>query len=320
MKSKKDIIPEIIEQSCKIMKDKDDNRVIILCDAPGYYNLNAWIDSISNECFDIERNEFITTNFDDCVISCTINAFINLIVDVFDHYKRNKKLLQIPRLFVDIFNSDKYQRIVEAIQRSRDMSDFEDLKNRIDNNTYEILTQDDCCHMSDDSKFAHIVVSMEIITDSMCANKLELCKVFNNADRYNENIITWMYTSYLDCKFIRPGEITVGSPIDEEWFELCRKAYELHHNLIIDNQPTNVAKSFLPSSSVKKIQFGASLGEWNAFFKYARMANVGHLCKNMSQLLVMMCNMFNAEHIPHEMNKAIADLKTDLDLYEWLPF
>lgn len=320
MKSQNDIIPEIIEQSCTIKKNKDNERIIVLCDASGYYNLTAWIDSVCNECFDIERDEFITTNFDDCVISCTTHTFGKLIVDVFDRYKKNKKLLQIPRLLVDIFDCSTYQSIFEAVQRSRDMSDFENLKKHIDNNSYEILTQDDCLHMSDDSKFAHIVVSMEIITDTMCANKLESCKAFKNADRYNTNIVTWMYISYVDCKFIRPGEISIGTDIDNAWLELCKKAYELQQSLIIDNQPTNVAKSFLPSSAAKKIQFGASLGEWNSFLKYAHIANIGHLSKNMTELLITMCEQFDSDHIPQEMNNSITNLKMDLQSYEWLPF
>jgi hypothetical protein len=299
------------------MPNKD--RIIILCDANGYCNLKTIINKICNNSYELEIDEFIFTNYDDYVISCSRNTFINTLYNILALYDKGM-IRKIPKLITNLCDDKNNESIWEALKKQRNMDDLEKLKQRTDRNHYELLQSIDCQCMSEDSKYAHITVNLEIVTDTLCANKLESSKSFKEADKYNNNIPMWLFTSYVNNMFIRPGEIEMHTEMYDSWIQLCKQAQALQERMIIETLPSNVAKSLLPSSAAKKVQCGATLGGWYSFLKHAYLSSMGHLSKNMAELIIMICNMFNYDIIPNDMQNTITNLKKDLEEYEWLPF
>lgn len=306
----------IIKQSCKIIEHE---RVVILCDSLGYKTVKSLIDDICNTYFEFDPGEFIMTDYDDYVISCKIRPFVELTCAVFEMYE-HKKITKIPNAFLDIFDKKEYQSVYEAIQRRRNMSDLSSLKLRSDGQHYEFLSTNDYVHMSNESKYAHIIINIDVITDILCASRLESNKVFKNADTYDSNMVMWMFSHYEDNTFIRPGEMDENSPLYKSWISLCEQAYDLQKSMIQDKMPTNVAKSLLPSSAAKQVQCGATLGDWYLFMKNAYLSSMGHLSQNMRDLLLMIIDLFDLKIVPEEMSSLLMSLKQDIETYEWLPF
>ncbi len=305
---------QVINQSCKILERE---RIIILCDVMSYKSMKLLINEICNNYLEVEDDEFIMTDYDDYVISCNVKPFIELACAVFDLYDR-KKILIIPKLFIDIFNDTSFKQVYEAIQRRRNMADLNSLK--FDNQYYELLNKNEFKNMSDESKYTHLFINMEIITDSLCSHKLESNKILKDADSYNSDVPMWLYSHYEDNNFICPGEISKESSLYESWVSLCEQAYELQKCMIQNAISTNVAKSLLPSSAAKHIQCGATLGTWYLFVKSAYLSSMGHLSQNMRDLLLMMIETFDITIIPAEMSDLLTTLKNDINDYEFFPF
>lgn len=309
-----------VKQRCNALLHLHDNRIIIISDADGYTNLTDIIKRLCNRMMEIEIDEFSMTNYDDYVVSCTKTSFINFTCALFRMTDEPKFFKNIPRLFFDMFENKNLSSVYEAVQRRQDLRDFDEWRKSADNNNYEFLTPDDYCNLSEESRLDHLFLNLELVTDNMIAQRFEGKVGFDWEKRSNATGKAWIYVSSIENTFIRPAEIPMGTPMYQSWCEVCRQSYELYKNMLKEGIPSNVARSVLPLSAAKTVQCGTTLRSWQSFLKYVRFSSFAFLSDNCSEIILMICNIFDSSLITEEMRDYIEAIKKDIDEHVSFPF
>ena len=309
-----------VKQRCKVLLKTTDNRVVIISDAEGYKNLTDIIRRLCQQMMEIEIGEFSMTDYDDYVVSCTQTSFINFSCALFRMYDEPKFFKNIPRIFFDMFYNGSCNSICETIRKRQDLMNFNEMRKSADNNNYEFVNPNDYCNLSEESRMDHLFVNLELITDSMIAQRFENRHGFNGDKHSDYTSKTCIYISSIDSTFIRPAEIKMGTPMYRDWCNVCEKANDLYKSMIKDAVSSNVARSVLPMSAAKTVHCGATLRSWQSFLKYVRFSSFAYMSENASEIVLMICNVFDSSLITEEMRDNIESIKKDIAEHVTFPF
>ena len=271
----------------------------------GYKNLQAFLENLN-----LPSGNIVYSDDNDYLVSCYKDTLERILMDTLSLANRYQLPNNTPSLFYKIFGTNDYPEIKETFKHALDNLNSKFLRQVSDNNDYEIVEQKDWINLSDETYMKHAYVSMEIITNRMCANLL----------RMHMPKPSFISSQFLDGSFIEPPELSRIPGYKERWQILCTSAHKLKDELINNGTSIESARSILPDSAAQKINNVAPLESWYHLVNAFSTFNVYQSSENMDDIIKQLISVLRQyEHVKSLMN-SLQELEDAMYFYDNLPF
>ena len=210
----------ILEQSCKTLRENKVNRVMILCDRDGFANMKeflfvklkdcpSYIDSITDKMEDF----FVVSDVGDYFISCEDYVFYNIVNIIFCMQQSSTPLSKIPSVFYDVFINENCTKHVEQIREICDI-DYQIMEGYLDGHSYEIVDNIDWYDVSEGTVREHLFVGAEIVTNSLLSS--QLMRMLHRT--------LFCYDTNINNAYIKPEDLSgPGSSNYKEWLKQAKE-------------------------------------------------------------------------------------------------
>lgn len=253
------------------------DRAFIVTNESGYNNLLKHAELFFNDDVVEFFDDFIATKNIDYIISVQWGIFETFLRSVYDRISNGNK--NIPHIVYDIYMNPTYRKYFPFLRFDEEL--LVKSEDKMDKNTYDLLSFEDICNLDTDIAIKHITAHIQITCDQY------------TFEHYFKNM------NYKSCvqSICNPENVIVPvEVIENDLFKLFKNSYNASYKIYKELEKNNyeVAKTLIPGSAERQLIIEITLEELFAFMHKYETKELTMDTMEIKTLNYLMCDLISS--------------------------